>query len=166
VRDFLLSRGRDPEPAIVHALGERKQALVERALEADGVEPYPGSVAWVEHLRAHDVRTAVVSSSANAGAVLAAVGIDEHFDAIVDGGEAKRLELAGKPAPDGFLEGARRLSVAPRRAVVVEDALAGVAAGRAGLFGLVIGVARGVAPSDLYRAGADVVVADLEELVP
>jgi alpha,alpha-trehalose phosphorylase len=120
----------------------------------------------VRDLRNAGIRTAVVSSSTNATAVLRAAGIHACFDAIVDGRDVERLGLSGKPAPDGFLEAARRLAVAPACAVVVEDALAGVAAGRAGGFGLVIGVARSAAPDDLRSAGADVVVVDLAEMLP
>jgi alpha,alpha-trehalose phosphorylase len=164
VRDFLNARGvRDYD---VHAVAERKQALVEAALARDGVEAFPGSVAWVEHLRGNGVRTAVVSSSANSTDVLRAAGIADLFELTVNGRDVATLGLRGKPAPDGFLEAARRLGVDPERAVVVEDALAGVAAGRAGGFGLVIGVARSAARKDLRSAGADIVVDDLEELVP
>jgi alpha,alpha-trehalose phosphorylase len=164
VRDFLRSRGVElPEDEVV-ALGAAKQALVERALARDGVEAFPGSEAWVRQLRAQGIRTAVVSSSANAPQVLRAAGIDDAFDAVVDGGEVARLGLRGKPAPDGFLEATRRLGVPANRAAVVEDALAGVAAGRAGDFGLVIGVARNVARAELRDAGAHVVVDDLGEL--
>ena len=98
--------------------------------------------------------------------MLRAAGIAHLFDLTVDGRDIVALGLRGKPAPDGFLEAARRLQVPPARAVVVEDALAGVAAGRAGAFGLVIGVARGTAHADLRSAGADLVVDDLEELLP
>jgi alpha,alpha-trehalose phosphorylase len=164
VRDLLRSRGALlPEERIV-AIGDSKQALVERALERDGVRAFEGSERWVRQLRAHGIRTAVVSSSANALRVLRAAGIDDAFDVVVDGGEVARLGLRGKPAPDGFVEAARRLGVPPRRAAVVEDALAGVEAGRAGCFGLVIGVARNVARIELRDAGAHVVVGDLEEL--
>jgi HAD superfamily hydrolase (TIGR01509 family) len=97
--------------------------------------------------------------------VLEAAGIDALFEAIVDGTVARELALPGKPAPDTFLEAARRLDVEPGRTVVVEDALVGVAAGRAGGFGLVVGVARSAAPADLHHHGADVVVADLEEML-
>jgi alpha,alpha-trehalose phosphorylase len=162
VRDFLAARG---VVADVDAIADRKQALVERALEEDGVEAFPGSVAWVLHLRRASVRTAVVSSSANAPDVLRAAGIANLFDLTVDGSDIVELGLRGKPAPDGFLEAARRLEVPPARAVVVEDALAGVAAGRAGDFGLVIGVPRTAAHADLRAAGADLVVDDLEELL-
>jgi alpha,alpha-trehalose phosphorylase len=148
------------------AVRRGRQALVEHALDEGGVEAFPGSVAWVLHLRRARVRTAVVSSSANAPDVLRAAGISALFDLTVDGSDIVALRLRGKPAPDGFLEAARRLEVPPARTVVVEDALAGVAAGRAGDFGLVIGVARGAAHADLRSAGADVVVDDLGELLP
>ena len=175
VRDFLRARGiAAPEAGAetlvgawsVQAIGMRKQAQVERALTAGGIEAYPGSVRWVRDLRNAGIRTAVVSSSTNATAVLRAAGIRTHFDAIVDGRDIERLGLSGKPAPDGFLEAARRLAIAPARAIVVEDALAGVAAGSAGGFGLVIGVARSATPADLRAAGADAVVADLAEMLP
>jgi HAD superfamily hydrolase (TIGR01509 family) len=143
----------------------RKQALVEGALSAGGIEAYAGSVRWVRKLRDAGTRTAIVSSSTNAGGVLRAAGIERLFDAIVDGRDVARLGLSGKPAPDGFLEAARRLAVAPACAVVVEDALAGVAAGRSGGFGLVIGVARSAARAELRSAGADIVVADLAEMM-
>lgn len=126
----------------------------------------PGSVRWARDLRDASIRTAVVSSSTNATAVPRAAGIRAHFDTIVDGRDVEQLCLSGKPAPDGFLEAARRLAVAPPRAIVVEDALAGVAAGRAGGFGLVIGVARSATPDELISAGADVVVANLAEMLP
>jgi alpha,alpha-trehalose phosphorylase len=166
VRDFLSARAIHMTPDMVRLIADRKQAMVESALIRGGVEAFDGSVRWVHHLRATGIRTAVVSSSANATGVLCAAGISDLFELTVDGGDIARLGLAGKPAPDGYLEAARRLGVTPRRAVVVEDALAGVAAGRAGEFGLVIGVARTAAHRDLRSAGADVVVDDLGELAP
>jgi alpha,alpha-trehalose phosphorylase len=165
VRDLLRSRGIDPDPELVQAIADRKQALVERALAADGVAAFPGSVRWVRQLRGDGVRTAVVSASANCRAVLRAAGIAELFDVTIDGSDVRRLGLRGKPAPDGFLAAADSLDVKPRRSVVVEDALAGVTAGRGGDFGLVIGVARGTTPAALREAGADIVVGDLQELV-
>jgi alpha,alpha-trehalose phosphorylase len=150
----------------VREIADRKQALVERMLAREGVSAFPGAVAWVRSLRQAGVRTAVVSSSANCGGVLRAAGIAGLFDRVVDGGDIARLGLDGKPAPDGFLEAARQLSVAPRRAVVVEDAVAGVVAGRAGEFGLVIGVSRGAGRDALHAAGAHLVVDDLQELAP
>lgn len=166
VRDFLGSRGIRLDDASIQTIAERKQAHFERALDHSGVEAFPGSVRWVRHLRSLGMWTAVVSSSANTDRVLRAAELTELFDLTIDAHDVRELGLQGKPAPDGFLEAARRLDVAPRRAVVVEDALVGVAAGRAGDFGLVIGVSRGASANQLRAAGADVVVADLEELVP
>jgi alpha,alpha-trehalose phosphorylase len=176
VRAFLASRGirlaaegTPDSPAdeeSIWGLGNRKQLLVEDELERTGVEAFPGSVAWVRELREAGIRTAVVSSSRNCAAVLQLAGISNLFDARVDGQTALELGLPGKPAPDAFLEGARRLDVSPGRSVVVEDALAGVEAGRAGGFALVIGVDRGAGVDALTEAGADVVVADLAELLP
>ena len=175
VRAFLASRGiRLPaegtpdSPAdeeSIWGLGNRKQLLVEDELERTGVEAFPGSVAWVRELREAGIRTAVVSSSRNCAAVLQLAGISNLFDARVDGQTALELGLPGKPAPDAFLEGARRLDVSPGRSVVVEDALAGVEAGRAGGFALVIGVDRGGQADALAAHGAHVVVADLGELL-
>jgi beta-phosphoglucomutase family hydrolase len=174
VRDFLASRGielpeaeHDAAPGgdSVQAVANSKQELVAHELAAGNVEAFPGSVAWVRALHDDGLRTAVVSSSENCRAVLAAAGIDGLFDVVVDGTDARELSLPGKPAPDTVLEAARRLGVEPARAVVVEDALAGVESGRAGGFGLVIGVARTAAPEDLLAHGADVVVHDLAELL-
>jgi alpha,alpha-trehalose phosphorylase len=173
VRGFLVSRGIElpegepdspPQEESVWGLGNRKQLLVEQRL-AEGVEVFPGSVAWVRELRAAGIRTAVVSSSRNCAAVLGYAGISDLFDARVDGETTLELRLPGKPAPDTFLEGARRLGVAPGRAVVVEDAIAGVEAGRAGAFGLVVGVDRAGNAAALAAHGADIVVGDLGELL-
>ena len=165
VRDFLASRGLQVSEDMVHAIGDRKQRLVERALERESVEAFPGSVRWVHHLRRDGVRTAVVSSSTNAGDVLRSAGISDLFETTVSGKDIVDLNLSGKPAPDGFLEAARRLDVAPRRAIVIEDAISGVKAGRAGGFGLVVSVARHAEPEALRSAGADLVVADLAEML-
>jgi alpha,alpha-trehalose phosphorylase len=165
VRDLLISRGIEPAAELVNAIAARKQALVDRALATGAIDAFPGSVRWVEQLRAAGVSTAVVSASANCAAVLRAAGIERLFDVKVDGGDVRRLGLRGKPAPDGFLEAAARLGAEPARSVVVEDALAGVTAGRSGDIGLVIGVARGTTPAALRDAGADIVVGDLQELV-
>jgi beta-phosphoglucomutase family hydrolase len=166
VRTFLAARGLAATEAQIRTIGERKQALVDRALERDGIAPYPGSLAWLTWLRDAGVPTAVVSSSANCARVLRAAGIDAMFDTVVDGRVAALDRLRGKPAPDTFLAAAARLNASPRGCAVVEDALAGVAAGRAGGFGLVIGVARSASPADLRDAGAHIVVGDLEELLP
>lgn len=175
VRDFLGSRGIQlpegsstslPEEDSVHGVALRKDALFERALADGGIEAYEDSLRWLRALRAEGLRTAVVSASHHCAEVLRAAGIADLFEVRVDGNVADRLGLAGKPAPDTFLEAARELGVPPARAVVVEDALAGVRAGRAGGFGLVIGVARGSDPEALRAAGADRAVRELTELLP
>jgi len=174
IRDFLASRGiRLPEAATdvrddgdsVSAIARRKDARFEEILATEGVETYPGTLRWIERLRRGGIRTAIVSSSHHCAEVLRAAGIESLFDARVDGVLADQLGLAGKPAPDLFLEAARRLDVEPRQAIVVEDARAGVRAGRAGGFGRVVGVARHDDGAALRAAGADVVVADLAELI-
>jgi alpha,alpha-trehalose phosphorylase len=175
VRDFLESRGihlpeggeDDPPGAeTIHAIGERKNALVNEILSSEGVEAYPGSVQMLHELRDAGIRTAVVTSSTNCDATLAAAGIAELFDARIDGTVAGELDLAGKPAPDTYLAAAEQLGVEPARAVIVEDAIAGVEAGREGGFGLIIGVARGANSEELGYHGADLVVRDLGELLP
>lgn len=174
VRDFLKSRAiklpegnpDDPPTAeTVCGLGNRKNDMINEVLESEGVEPYRGSVDLVRQLRRQGMKTAVVSSSQNCLAVLQAAKMADLFDARVDGDVASRLKLRGKPAPDTFLAAATHLGVSPQRAVVVEDAIAGVQAGRAGRFGLVVGVARKGEADALKDNGADVVVADLSELV-
>jgi HAD superfamily hydrolase (TIGR01509 family) len=146
-------------------VGNLKNELVGRVLAEHPVSPYPGSLLLVHHLLELGVQIAVVTSSANAKAVLAAADLDEFFAVRVDGEVAASLGLQGKPHPDPYLEAARRLGVTPDSAVVIEDATSGVAAGRAGDFGLVIGVARHDNASELLAAGADLVVGDLGELV-
>ncbi|MDQ4102365.1 MAG: beta-phosphoglucomutase family hydrolase [Actinomycetota bacterium] len=154
-----------PGTATVHGLSNRKNDLVLDLIHTEGVAVYPGSVRYVEAARSAGLPCAVVTSSANAEQVLASAGLSALFDARVDGLVASREGLAGKPAPDTFLAGARLLGVSPETAVVFEDALAGVAAGRAGRFGYVVGVDR-VGQADALRAhGADVVVSDLAELL-
>lgn len=174
VRTFLESRGiRLPQgtPASpageesVCGLGNTKDQMVQRAIEEGRVKSYPGSIAFARRIRADGLKTAVVTSSRNCTAVLKAAGIDDLFDTQVDGLTIEQENLRGKPAPDGFLRAAERLGVPPARAVVVEDALPGVEAGRAGNFGLVIGVDREGHGDALRRHGADVVVGDLGELL-
>jgi alpha,alpha-trehalose phosphorylase len=165
VRALLAARGIAPEPALVTRIADRKQALVQAALDAGRVEAFPGSMRWVRRLREDGVATAVVSASANARAVLRAARMDALFDVTIDGADVARLGLRGKPAPDGFLAAATRLGVRPIEAVVVEDAMAGVRAGADGAFGLVVGVARTAAPAELRAAGADMVVEDLAEML-
>jgi HAD superfamily hydrolase (TIGR01509 family) len=148
-----------------HALGNLKDQYFVEHLRQHGVEPNEDAIALVETLRAQDVSVAVVSSSNNSAEVLDAAGITQLFDVRVDGRDISRLPLHGKPAPDAFLEAARRLGVQMSRAVVVDDAAAGVAAGHAGGLGCVIGVDRGGGQSRTLReAGADVVVAHLGQV--
>jgi beta-phosphoglucomutase family hydrolase len=165
VRTFLKSRGIELEPAQVTELADRKNDLVQRLIDEHGVEVYEGSVRYVEAARDAGLRRAVVSSSANTREVLRVTGIEDAFEAVVDGLTIERDGLSGKPAPDSFLAGARELGVEPAQAAVFEDALAGVEAGRAGEFGYVVGVDRVGHADDLRAHGADVAVKDLSELL-
>jgi beta-phosphoglucomutase family hydrolase len=153
-----------PGDGSVCALGNRKDEIVHRMLAREGVEPYPGSMRFLDAVTATGAAVAVVSGSRNARKVLAASGLAHRFPVVVDGTVAAREHLTGKPAPDTFVRAAELLDVDVAEAVVVEDALAGVAAGRAGGFGLVVGVDRGVGAGALREHGADVVVDDLGEL--
>jgi beta-phosphoglucomutase family hydrolase len=154
-----------PDAETVQGLGKRKNDIVLRMIRDGGVEAYEGSVRYVQAVRDAGLRRAVVSSSTNCHDVLIAAGIDDLFDARIDGLVAEREHLKGKPAPDTFLAGARELKVAPDEAAVFEDALAGVAAGRAGRFRFVVGVDRVGQADELRANGADVVVTDLAELL-
>jgi beta-phosphoglucomutase family hydrolase len=174
VRSFLTSRGIElaqggpddaPGAETIDGLGNRKNELLLAMIHEHGVSAYEGSVRYVHAAREAGLRRAVVSSSTNCRDVLAAAGIDGLFEAVVDGVVADREHLAGKPAPDTFLAGARALDVEPAHAAVFEDALAGVQAGRAGNFGLVVGVDRAGQAAALRAHGADVVVDDLAELL-
>ena len=174
VRSFLASRGielpeGDPTDAstekTVSGLGNRKNDVFEEVLRRDGVKAYPGSRRLIEALSERGVALAVVSSSRNAPDVLRVADMIDFFPTIVDGRVATDRHLAGKPAPDTFLYAAEQLGAEPSRAVVLEDALSGVAAGKAGHFGLVVGVDRGVGAEALSENGADQVVTDLEELL-
>jgi beta-phosphoglucomutase family hydrolase len=173
-RSFLESRGIElpegspddpPEAQTVNGLGNRKNVILLKRIKEDGVEAYEGSVRYVRAARDAGLRRAVVSSSANCRDVLVAAGIEDLFEARIDGVVAEREHLRGKPAPDTFLAGARALGLEPQAAAVFEDALAGVASGRAGGFGFVVGVDR-VGQADALKAhGADIVVEDLAELL-
>ena len=174
VRSFLASREIElplgapsdpPDAETMHGLGTRKNDRVVELIRQDGVAPYEGSVRFVEAAREQGLRRAVVSSSTNCHDVLVAAGIDHLFEARVDGVVAEREQLAGKPAPDTFLAGARLLGARAAEAAVFEDALAGVEAGRAGSFGWVVGVDRSGHADALREHGADVVVQDLAELL-
>jgi beta-phosphoglucomutase family hydrolase len=174
VRSFLASRGIDlpwgdpgdpPEAETIIGLGNRKNELVLSLIRQGGVEVYPGSVRYVHAARDAGLHRAVVSSSANCREVLEAAGIADLFEERVDGITIEREHLKGKPAPDTFLYAARVLGVQAVQAAVFEDALAGVAAGRAGGFGFVVGVDRAGQAEALREHGADIVVSDLAELL-
>jgi beta-phosphoglucomutase family hydrolase len=165
VRSFLESRGIQLPEQEIARLGDAKNELVQRLIHDHGVEAYEGSVRYVDAVRAAGLPRAVVSSSSNTHDVLRAAGIADRFETVVDGVVAEREGLAGKPAPDTFLAGARELGVEPAQAAVFEDALAGVEAGRAGRFGIVVGVNRVGQADALREHGADLVVSDLSELL-
>ena len=174
VRGFLGSRGIElpegsdgdpPSAQTVSAIAGRKNDLLLEVLDRDGVEVYEGSIHFVEAAREQGLRRAVVSASRNCRAALVAAGIEDLFELRVDGEVAAADGLEGKPAPDTFLAAAERLGVEPGRCAVFEDAEAGVEAGRAGSFGCVVGVDRGDNAEGLRAHGADLVVADLDELL-
>jgi beta-phosphoglucomutase family hydrolase len=165
VRTFLTARGIEPEDELVRRLGDRKNELVLKLIRERGVDVYDSSIDLIKEAQRAGLRRAVVSSSANTREVLKSVGIEDLFEAVVDGLVAQREGLPGKPAPDTFLAGARLLGVEPTHAAVFEDALAGVEAGRAGNFGCVVGVDRTGEAAALDERGADLVVNDLSELI-
>jgi alpha,alpha-trehalase len=173
VRDVLAERGvtlpwgdpgDPPERETVCGLGNRKNDYFHRAIAEQGARVYPSTVTLVRDLKDVGVRVAIISASKNATMILEAAGVRDLFEVQVDGVVAAGLGLPGKPDPAVFVEAARRVGVAPARAAIVEDAIAGVRAGRAGGFGLVIGVDRGGNAAGLAAAGADVVVDDLAEV--
>lgn len=175
VRSFLASRGielpdgdgaADLSPDTVSGLGNSKDALFNEILQRDGVQPFAGSVVLLDYLAERDIVLAIVSSSRNARAVLSAAGLLERFAFVVDGKVAAEHGLPGKPNPDTFQYAAQQAGADAAGSVVIEDAVSGVQAGRAGAFGLVIGVDRGAGAQALTTAGADLVVSDLQELVP
>ena len=175
VRDFLKSRNLvlplgspddRSDQETIYGLGNKKDEYFEAALRANGVLVYQATVRFLHLAKDTGLKTAVVSSSHHCREILDTAGLTTLFEAIIDGHEIDRLHLAGKPAPDAFLEAARRLTVQPGKAIVIEDALAGVQAGHAGGFGLVIGVNRRDQAQALRQHGADLVIADLDELVP
>lgn len=173
VKSFLASRsieipeGQPSDPPTAHTvcgLATRKDAMFQHELDHHGVDVFPGTVALIRSLRAAHVAVALVTASRNATRVLDAANLAELFDARVDGMDVDRLSLAGKPQPDTYLEAARRLGLPASACVVLEDALAGVEAGRRGAFGVVVGVDRVHHADALRDAGADVVVNDLSDL--
>jgi beta-phosphoglucomutase family hydrolase len=174
VASFLASRGIQlsqgapddpPEAETIDGVGNRKNVIVLKLIHDDGVQAYAGSVAYVKAARDAGLRRAVVSSSTNCRDVLTAAGIVDLFEEIIDGHVAEQEGLKGKPAPDTFLAGAKSVGVPPSAAAVFEDALAGVEAGHAGGFGIVVGVDRVGQADALAAHGADVVVKDLAELL-
>ena len=173
-RSFLRARGielpmGDPggpaDRRTIGGLGAAKNVILMRRIRCDGVDPYPGSVRYVRAVLSAGLRTAVVSSSVNCAEVLTAAGIADLFDTRIDGVTVQEQHLDGKPAPDTYLAAARVLGVDPDGAAVFEDALSGVAAGRAGGFGFVVGVDRVGQSEELREHGADRVVTDLEQLL-
>lgn len=174
VRDFLQSRNinlpegtRDdpPKTETVGGLGNRKNDLINEVIDSVGVEVYDGTITLARQIRDEGIKIAVVTSSQNCDVVLKAAKVDDLFVVRVDGNTILEQHLSGKPAPDSYLEGAKRLGVDPQRTVVVEDAISGVQAGRNGKFGLVIGVDRKGNGDELKKNGADVVVKDLGEFL-
>ena len=174
VREFLRSRGivlpegepDDPVDApTVNGVGNRKNLLVLQKIKEGAVQVYPGSVEYLKAAKDAGLRRAVVSASANCKDVLEAAGIADLMEARVDGVTAREQHLPGKPAPDTFLYAARLLDTAPENCAIFEDAQAGVAAGRAGGFGIVVGVDRVGQAAALSANGADIVVQDLSELL-
>ncbi len=175
VRSFLASRNITlpdgspddaPGDATVCAMGNQKNALFNHVLKRDGIAAYPGSQATLDLVANLGIRSAIVSSSKNAVPVLAAAGLADRFEVVIDGIVSADLGLNGKPAPDGYLLGAERIGTSPSRTVVVEDAVSGVAAGANGNFAVTIGVDRGAGPEALLEHGATFVVNDLAELLP
>ncbi|ANN18961.1 hypothetical protein SD37_27285 [Amycolatopsis orientalis] len=174
VRTFLTSRGielpegrpdDDIDAATVNGVGNRKNQLVLKIIDEEGVTPYPGSVRYLEAAKAAGLRIGVVTSSANGAKVLDAADLTRFVEARIDGIVIVEKGLRGKPAPDSFLAGAEAFGVPPEHAAVFEDALAGVQAGKEGRFGYVVGVNRAHQAGELLAHGADVVVDDLAELL-
>jgi beta-phosphoglucomutase family hydrolase len=175
VRSLLASRGLSlpagdpgdaPELETVCGLGNRKNKAFNETLAEDGVSPYPGSLRFLDAVVAAGLKVAVVTSSLNGEMVLTAAGLRDRFEIVVDGVRSRAEKLAGKPAPDTYAFGAKLLGLTAAECVVIEDAESGIQSGRAGDFGLVLGVDRGVGAHVLLEAGADTVVADLDELLP
>jgi beta-phosphoglucomutase family hydrolase len=173
VRSFLASRGIElpegapddpPDARTVNGVGNRKNELLLEKIRTDGVEPYEGTLRYIDAVRDAGLATAIVSSSANTRDVLHSIDAERLFDVRIDGVVARERNLPGKPRPDTFLAAARDLGVEPSRAAVFEDALAGMDAGRSGHFGYVVGVDRVGQTDALYAHGADRVVKDLAEL--
>jgi alpha,alpha-trehalase len=173
IRSFLSARGIDvpegsaddsPGVRTIHGLAALKDSYFQKRLEQDGATAFPGAITLIGRLHEAGIGTAVISASRNAERVLSSAGVLDLFAVRVDGVTAAELGLPGKPDPAVFLEAARRLGVVPDRAVVLEDAQAGVRAASQGGFGMVVGVDRGGAEQGLLEQGADVVVTDLADI--
>ncbi|MDA3015726.1 MAG: beta-phosphoglucomutase family hydrolase [Actinomycetota bacterium] len=167
-RGVTLPRGRPVDPPgdqTVCAIGNEKNRIFNEMLDSGALSPYPGSLRLLEHLAELDACVGLVTSSRNARRVLEVTGLDDRFDCVVDGLVAEKADLAGKPAPDTYLYAAAQLGVDAAHSVVVEDAVSGVRAGRAGGFGLVIGVDRGENRAALNESGAHIVVDDLDDTI-
>lgn len=154
-----------PGHGTVAALGNAKNEKFNEVLQSEGVAPYPDAIELLDHLRDLDVRLVVVSSSANAVPVLEAAGLRDRFEFVMDGVVARRRDLPGKPRPDTFVAAAEEVGSTPAAAVVFEDAVSGIEAGRAGDFHTVVGVDRTGSADALKEAGADIVVERLTELI-
>jgi beta-phosphoglucomutase family hydrolase len=168
-RDITLPEGDSDDAAsaeTVNGLGNRKNELFHQSIHEDGVKVFEGSRSYLEAVAAAGLAVAVVSSSSNTREVLEVTGLDKFVQRRVDGVTMREEHIAGKPAPDSFLRAAELLGVEAAKASVFEDALAGVEAGRHGNFGCVVGVDRVGQAEALRRKGADIVVADLAELIP
>jgi beta-phosphoglucomutase family hydrolase len=174
VRDFLASRGLHPPEGTsadtaadetIIGLGNRKNDVVQEIIRTKGVDPYEGSVRYLHAARDAGLGIAVVSSSANAEAVLAAAGLSEFIQVRVDGKVAADEGIPGKPAPDMYLVAAERLGATPAQSAVFEDAISGVKSGAAGDFAMVVGIDRGGQPDALREAGATIVIDDLADLL-
>ncbi|MFO7962643.1 MAG: beta-phosphoglucomutase family hydrolase [Desulfobacterales bacterium] len=174
VKNFLASRGitlpygspdDPPDRETICGIGNKKNFMFQQFLNKDDIKVYDSTIELIQLLRKHNVHTAIISSSKNCTTILELVGILHLFDVKIDGVESSKLGLKGKPEPDIFEAAAQRLSVEPARAVVVEDAISGVMAGRKGKFGLVIGVDRAHQADKLMEFGADVVVPDLSKVI-
>jgi len=175
VRSFLRSRGIDlpwghvddpPDEETVCGLGNAKNIYFNQVIDEEGVEVFDSTITLIEALRAAGVKTACVSSSKNCRPVLERTGLLDHFDVVFDGLDLERENLPGKPEPDAFLRSAERLGTTPATTALVEDAVSGVQAGRAGRFKQVIGLDRGAGHDVLLASGADVVVDDLAVFLP
>ncbi|HEY2675080.1 MAG TPA: HAD-IA family hydrolase [Rugosimonospora sp.] len=173
-RDITLPEGSSDDPAeadTVEGLSERKDEIFRRMVAQGGIRPYPGSVRYLQAVRAAGLRTAVVSASRHCAQIVHAAGLDDLLDVRVDGIVAAEQRLTGKPAPDTYRAAAGLLNVIPTQAAVFEDAIAGVSAGRAGRFGYVVGVDRigdqgeHSHAAELKGHGADAVVRDLADLL-